>query len=224
MEHRVVCRANGAPQVGLRRTSAIKSCQPAGCVNQVVRIQVSKLPNPRLRSGVPRKRTQRKVANCANLNLTGQKRKFPLPTRPFSVFYFPAAGNIFAKSTPRSSNVLRCTGVGGVTAGMVPEGPSATSFRAMVKRSASNVRKLSAAVPFSALKRLAPGRRQRLHQRDRRGPSRPGGFRIDLVEQDRASRFRMCHSAWQVSIHKKTCARTCASLYTKTVRTFSCPV
>ena len=83
MEHRVLCRANGAPQVGLRRPSAIESRQPTGCVNQVVRIQVSKLPNPRLCSGARRKRTQRNVANRASLGVTGQKRKFPLSARLF---------------------------------------------------------------------------------------------------------------------------------------------
>ena len=83
MEHRVLCRANGAPQVGLRRPSAIESRQPTGCVNQVVRIQVLKLPNPRLCSGARRKRTQRNVANRASLGVTGQKRKFPLSARLF---------------------------------------------------------------------------------------------------------------------------------------------
>ena len=40
----------------------------------------------------------------------GQKRNFPLLARPFSVFYLPTAGNIFAKSTPKSSNARHWPG------------------------------------------------------------------------------------------------------------------
>ena len=87
----------------------------------------------------------------SSLNFTGQKRKFPLPARPFSVLHLPAAGNIFGRSTSRNSNALRWPGVRVVTSKMVPEEPSTTSFRAMVEISASNVWKLCACSTFARL-------------------------------------------------------------------------
>ena len=48
----------------------------------------------------------------AKLNFTGKKRNFPLSARQFFVCYLPAAGNIFAKSTPRGWNALRWPDIG----------------------------------------------------------------------------------------------------------------